>query len=281
MATKKTTKKPKDPLVKRPSGRVHHMGKEEILNEEEPLHMPVIHKQRGRPKNDTYLPFEEAREFVRSQLIPSRVKYANWMEINKPTCIPKFPYRVYQDQWVSWNDYLGSNNVFGLRKGKAWREIEAAAMYVHTLKIETYAKWLEYCKENTLPADIPQRPDLVYAKWRTWAWWLGNKPIPALEAVQAAEKIQIFYIIHEQEYPENVLTFGVDKLGPSNFKLRWEQSGFQIIKMYWYDPKEAAAIKQIVDQLSTDYLGESSTRIVPNIWEILWHLSMRLELFRP
>jgi hypothetical protein len=252
---------------------------DEIKNLEEPIALPV--KTRGRPKNADYISYEEAREFVRGEMIPSRKKFHEWYDVNKPKAIPRFPYRVYGEEWVSWNDFLGTNNEFGLRAGKAWRELEEAALWVHSLKIESYADWLKYCKEHTMPEDIPARPDLVYSKWKSWMHWLGNRPIEKLEAVKAAQKLQIFFVIHEEGYPTNVLTFGVDKSGPASFKARWEREKFDIVKMYWYDQSEGSTIKNIVDQLSSPYLGEEHTRIVPNFWEINWHLSMKLELFRP
>ena len=34
--------------------------------------------------------------------------------------------------------------------------------------------WLEFCKSENKPADIPERPDLAYPKeWKGWAHWLG------------------------------------------------------------------------------------------------------------
>jgi hypothetical protein len=281
MTTKNPIKKSSGAVNKRPPQPPKKMEIDELKNLEEPNIISKPTKERGRPRNKNYLSFAEAREFVRGELIPSRNKFQDWHDANNPKAIPKYPYRVYIDEWVSWNDFLGTNNVFSERVGKSWRDIEEAAMWVHSLKIETYAKWIEYCKENTLPEDIPARPDLVYSKWRTWAHWLGNKPIQKVEAIVEAQKLQIFYIIHEQGYPENVLTFGIDQMGPASFKSRWEQEQFQIIKMYWFDPKQAAHIKAVVNSLSSPYLGEDNTRICQNVWEILWNLSMCLELFRP
>ncbi len=275
--TKPATKKAARPNTK----KVGQREIEEIQNLDEPLPISNDSKSRGRPKNENYLPFKEAREFIRGEMLPSRNGFEDWYNANKPKAIPRFPYRVYKEEWVTWNDFLGTQNVFAERTGKSWRSIEEAALWVHTLNIETYTKWIEYCRENTLPSDIPARPDIVYKSWKSWGHWLGNKVIKKVETVREAQKVQIFYIIQEQGYPENVLTFGMDKMGPANFKARWEQENFLIIKMFWFDPKHAAQITNIVNSLSSPYLGEDKTRIVPNIWEICWHLSMILELFRP
>jgi hypothetical protein len=278
-----TKKKPTASAVKKTPGRPRKVDLEEIINLEEPKQLDKISKARGRKRNADFLSFAEARDFIRGELIPSRNKFQEWHDTNNPKAIPKYPYRVYIDEWVSWNDFLGTNNVFSAREGKAWRDMEEAALWVHSLKIETYAKWIDFCREENskLPSDIPARPDLVYSKWKSWAHWLGNKPLQKVEAVVEAQKLQIFYIIHEIGYPENVLTFGVDPIGPASFKSRWEQENFQIVKMYWFDPKFATDIKRIVDQLSSPYFGEDNPRICQNVWEINWHLAMLMELFRP
>lgn len=273
---KKPQRKAATPTVKRPKGRPRRMETEEIKNLEEPIYFPPNYKPRGRPKNQNYLSYEEAREFMLSEMIPSRNKYYEWWDRNKPKAIPRFPYRVYKE-WTSWNDFLGTKNEFGIRYGRIWRPLEEAAMYVHKLKIETYAKWMEYCKENTLPNDIPARPDLVYANWKTWGHWLGNRPAEALDAIREAQKLQVYYLIHEQGVPENIITFGVETAGPTVFKERWQREQFDILRMYWYEQEQAPRIKNILDALSTTYLDNDRQRICPNVWEINYYLELTLQ----
>ena len=57
-------------------------------------------KKRGRPKNENYLPWDEARAFIRDELLPSRGKFFEWWDRNKPKAIPRFPYRVYKE-WTT------------------------------------------------------------------------------------------------------------------------------------------------------------------------------------
>ena len=276
MDKKKKQKKAVSTVIQ-PPGKPHHMEIDEIKNLEEPIYMPPNHKPRGRPRNLNFLSYADAREFVRGEMIPSRNKFHEWWDRNKPKAIPRFPYRVYKD-WVSWNDFLGTDNNFGVRVGKSWRSLEEAALWVHKLKIESYTKWMAYCKANTLPEDIPARPDLVYAGWKTWNHWLGNRPVEALEAIKEAQKTQLYYIIHEPGTPENVLIFGADTVGPSNFKERWEREKFNIVKLFWYEKEYDNEIKNIVTSLSSPYLGEERQRICPNVWEIIWYLSLQLRV---
>jgi hypothetical protein len=234
----------------------------------------------GRKKNENYLSWEEARSFVRAELIPSRGKYIEWWDRNQPKVVPRFPYRVYTEEWTNWNDFLGNDNTFGERIGTKWRPLNEAVQWVHTLKLENFSKWMEYCRENDLPDDIPARPEMAYDNWKSWHHWLGNKTIELIQAKQEAAKTQVYYIIHEQDVPSNVITFGIEPAGIAGLKARWERDKFDVVKMFWYDPKLAPTIKQIVESLSTEYLGMANQRITPNVHEIVWHISMQLDTVR-
>lgn len=235
-------------------------------------------KKRGRPKNDNYLPWEDARELVRNEMIPSRGKYHSWWDANKPKAIPRFPYRVYTEEWTSWNDFLGTNNKFNEKIGTKWKPLLEATLFVHSLKLKTAEEWMTWCKgEGNLPVDIPARPDLVYEDWRTWNHWLGNKPAEVVQVRQEAQKVQVLSITHEEGSPQNVLLFTVEpSLGA--VKERWQRSNgsLSIVKLFWFEQEKAPVIKEITEALSSSYQGFERERIVPNVWEIVYHLQMHL-----
>lgn len=233
-------------------------------------------KKRGRPRNENFLPWEKAREFIREELIPSRGKYFEWWDRNKPKALPRFPYRVYKE-WTSWNDFLGTNNKFNEKINRSWRPLEEATLWVHKQQIETQTKWMEFCREGNLPEDIPARPDLVYDGWRSWNHWLGNKPIQAVEAKQEAARVSVFYIIKEQGVPENVFTIGIESGGISALKERWNREQFDVFKLFWHDPTKIATVQQIVNALSRPYLTNDRQRIFPNINEAIWYIQIHLE----
>jgi len=247
--------------------------------EKDPSKRDLPPKAKGRPKNLNFLSFEDAKEFIREELIPSRSKYDEWWDRNKPKALPRFPYRVYIKNWISWNDFLGTDNSFNSKKRIIYRSLDDAIRWVHTLNIRSYKEWMEYCKSpgNEKPEDIPSRPELVYDNWRSWGHWLGNKVQPALEAqLQAAQNSQVYFIIRTLDVPQNVITYGVDPNGVTSFKSRWERDKFDIIAMFWNDPLRAPVLKQIVEAFSTPYLGQSSQRITPNVYEIVTRLQQQL-----
>jgi hypothetical protein len=238
-------------------------------------------KRRGRKPNPNFLPYEEAKTLVRDELIPSRSKYIEWWDANKPKALPRFPYRVYVKEWISWNEFLGTNNKFQ-ESGKKWRPIDEATLWAHSLKLASYKEWMDWCRENKnkLPADIPARPDLVFEKWRSWNHWLGNRPIAAIEAKKEAEKRKVFYIVRMLDVPMNVLSFGTEEAGISGMKERWQREQFHVVKMFWFNPEKAIDIKQCVNALSSPYHGEDRQRIVPNVYEIIYHLEMMMDSIR-
>lgn len=227
-------------------------------------------KKRGKPRNENYLPFEEARNVVRAEMLHSRSAFEHWWDREKPKTIPRFPYRVYTQEWVTWNDFLGTNNEF--KKGvKSWRPMNEAVVYVHSLQLKTQRDWLDYCRDHadSVPDDIPRRPDVVYDKWVSWNHWLGNKPVEAVQAKVEAAKVAVYYIVHEQGVPGNVFTYGVEKAGISALKDWWDRDKYDVIAFFWYEPERANDIQQLVEVLSSPYLGENRQRITPNVWQIV------------
>lgn len=231
----------------------------------------------GRPRNTNFLPWEEAREFIRGEMIPSRGKFQEWWEREKPKTIPRYPYRVYKE-WTTWNDFLGNTNAFNEKIGTKWIPLEEAIPKIHTLKLKSMQEWMEWAKvPGNLPEHIPARPDLVYDKWRSWNHWLGNKVIEVIKAQQEAQKTQVYFVIHETDTPGNVLTFGVETGGIPALKERWEYEKFDVIRMFWYDPTKGAILRQIVEATTTPYLNDEYQRIAPNVWETIYHISLQLD----
>jgi hypothetical protein len=136
---------------------------------------------------------------------------------------------------------------------------------------------MEYARTNTLPVDIPARPDLVYSTWKTWMHWLENRPLEALNVMKEAQKLQIYYIIHERDVPENIFTFGIETMGQTALKERWERENFDIIRLFWHEADKLPEIKRILDGLSSTYLGLDKQRICPNVWEINYYLELTLQ----
>ena len=227
------------------------------------------------------LPFEDAREFIQSECIGSRKQYTEWHKTNKPKQIPRYPNRAYEEEWKGWNDFLGTNNSFDNKKRK-YRPLAEAIAWVHTLNLPKQHEWLKYCTENrdTMPKDIPTRPDLVYDDWLSWMHWLGNKPRQKVEAQQQVVRSStVFYVIQEKEYADHttIFTFGLEKGGVSGMRDWWQLTkNFKIVQMFEYDETEMANVQQAIERNSTAYWGAEKVRIAVNINQLLYEIGNHL-----
>ncbi|MEM4258068.1 MAG: hypothetical protein QXL17_02810 [Candidatus Thermoplasmatota archaeon] len=231
-----------------------------------------------------FLSFEEAKELVQEEMISSVSLYKKWWDTSRPN-IPKWPYRVYKKEWKGWNDFLGNKNTFLHNpKKRQCRPYHEAMLWAHSLKLKNSIEWKNYFKNNKdkIPLDIPSRPDLISAykkQWVDWRHWLGSKPIERTKAQQEAYRASaILFLIHEKNYPLNVVKIGVEPNGKSALKTRWERERFDVIKIFKFKPEAKELIMRIINYRSTPVSGNQSIRIVPNIPQLLWELGNILDI---
>jgi len=123
--------------------------------------------------------FKEARKFAR------RLGFTTckeWLEYyrsgEKPNDIPTTPDKVYEGEWTSWGNFLGTGNQPGGFPGprRRWRPFPEAKEYVHMLGLSSAGAWKEWCTSGKRPDDIPSAPQTVYVgEWRGWEDWLGTR----------------------------------------------------------------------------------------------------------
>jgi len=123
----------------------------------------------------TWMPFEEAREFVRALKLKSGEEFKNFCKINKrPLDIPTQPNRVYlKDGWLSMGDFLGTGRVAD--QYKEFTSFEDAKFFAHSLKLKSSSEWSKYCNTGQLPNKYPKAPRYAYIdKWNGWGDFLGS-----------------------------------------------------------------------------------------------------------
>ena len=132
-------------------------------------------KQRNSSYNVEFLPFEEARNFVRKLGIKTTKEWQNYC-INeltnytkKPENIPRSPEQTYRREgWINYKDWLNERQM----------NFIDAKNFVKKLKLTTKDEWLKYCRSEylylpTKPNNIPRDPVLRYRKeWKNWEDWL-------------------------------------------------------------------------------------------------------------
>jgi len=135
-----------------------------------------------------FLPFEEARLYVRKLSIKS---YTQWMKYRlgklagfepKPANIPSSPNITYGSEWQGWSDWLGSSN--RAPGSIVWRNFKEARDFAIKLHLKNEMEWRNYCKGMMpnlppKPSDIPCDVGTVYKGkgWSGFIDWLGVKKI--------------------------------------------------------------------------------------------------------
>ena len=114
-----------------------------------------------------FLPFEEAREFVRSLNFKNGKEWKEWSKSGmRPSNIPSSPDKFYKDKgWKSVTNFLGNE----------FLPFEEAREFVRSLNLKNHREWKEWSKTKERPLNIPSSPDNFYKDkgWKSWPDFLG------------------------------------------------------------------------------------------------------------
>eukprot|EP00947_MAST-08B_sp_MAST-8B-sp1_P001895 g1895.t1 len=122
-----------------------------------------------------YLPFASARAWVRQRKMKSWKEWQEWSKSGqRPGNIPSNPNIVYRGKWVSWQDWLGTNNKRGGQSGSVL-SFEDARAWVRQRKLKSWKEWQEWSKSGQRPSNIPSNPAREYRGkgWESYQDWMG------------------------------------------------------------------------------------------------------------
>lgn len=137
-----------------------------------------------------WMPFEEARKFVRALGLKSETEWRLYIIGKMPHLpvllndIPRAPWVAYANSgWISWGDFLGTGVI--APRLRRYRSYEEAREFAHGLNLTRKDDWFLYLKGlfpdlPCLPDDIPACPDKTYRradygkKWNGWGDFLGT-----------------------------------------------------------------------------------------------------------
>src|SRR5215218_468321 len=124
-----------------------------------------------------WLPFEEAREFVRGVGLTSWSEWLEWRQSPaRPSNIPTSPNTVYKYKWQDMGDWLGTGDIY--RRDSRFLPFVEAREFVRDLGLKNDPEWRAWCKSGERPHNIPAAARVIYREeWRGMADWLGYKPL--------------------------------------------------------------------------------------------------------
>jgi len=131
---------------------------------------------------DNWMPFEEARTFVRSLKLDGwHAWWAYCKSGKKPENIPANPVQSYkgEGEWRGANDWFNNGRRNARSMAGAWRPFKEARAFARTLGLKNQPEWAAYCKSEKKPVDIPACPNTVYENdgYTTLGDWLGYTPM--------------------------------------------------------------------------------------------------------
>lgn len=124
----------------------------------------------------SWMPFEEAREYVRGLKFKNRDEWSKYIKTGKkPSDIPASPEVIYFEKgWKGVGDWLGTGTIANFQI--KFRDFEDARSFAKSLKLKNWNDWLVYCRSGEKPDDIPAKPQRTYAKkgFISLGDWLGT-----------------------------------------------------------------------------------------------------------
>ena len=160
-----------------------------------------------------WMPFEEAREFVRGLGLKSQNEWKIYKTNNKSINIPLNCYRTYILNWISWGDWLGTNSISG--QNREYMPYIQAQEFLKKFNITSKKEFNTLRKNEQIPNTIPAHPWVVYKNQ-------GYTNFPDF----------IGYRSHLQEWVDfetakkYIAKFNFKSF--SEFKKKWEENAFEI-----------------------------------------------------
>ena len=117
----------------------------------------------------TYIPFKDARRFVRSLKIESQGGWSKYKKSGKkPNDIPGTPAQVYKEEWVDWGDWLGTGSIATQKIRQhmlPYEEAEKQARILcKKLNINNYDDWEKAWMQGKIPKNLPEKPWNFYSE---------------------------------------------------------------------------------------------------------------------
>lgn len=121
------------------------------------------------------LPFKELKDIVHSNHITSVKEYTEWYKHTKIKGVPFQPQKQYQDEWVSWGDFLGID--YTTQNEREFYTYNDCAEIVRSFNFTGKEEFFK-CIKTYHDKKIPRNPVSKYKnEWVSWGDFLGTNRI--------------------------------------------------------------------------------------------------------
>ena len=175
-------------------------------------------------RKQEWMSYQEARTFIQNQGIQTSTEFHKWSASDqRPENFPSTPNVTYKDQWTSWSDFLGTENIStksrnrmsyretknfiqnqGVQTRTKWMSYQEAVSFIQKQGIRTHTEFLKWSKSDQRPENFPSNPHIVYKdQWTSWGEFLGNKNLPIqMQYLEAKEYVQSLGINNPKDFIE-------------------------------------------------------------------------------
>jgi hypothetical protein len=241
---------------------------------------PKIKRHRTKKgKKGEWLTYEEMKTLAQARGLKSRQQFFDYYDTHKPLYFSRFPYNLYKEEWVSWADFLGTNNLFNSDankiKAKSLKPYWEAVRQLQPLKLTSHKEYKRMVKSGELPG-FSLYPDNHYKEeWTSWPDYLSKNVAIKIEMAQSSKPIWV--VVHTSGDPENVVWF----LKISSIELLHEQikPGWKILAKYWYEENLHEIVWNIIERNSNSHFDKEQ-RLCNNVNQLLWELSSELLIIK-
>lgn len=203
-------------------------------------------------RKSSYPDYSTAKAQAIDLQLESSSKYRDYIKKNKIKYLPAYPERVYKD-WISWNDYLGTNNKFMGESKKVvrpwWDAVKWAQEFCTLHNMDTGDQWLAWVKDHKeeLPSDIPAHPDSKYPEWDGWKTWLGTDVRGRLAAAKASTALLCICSKHSLHVPGNVFQVIQAERGMSELRsMLVRDQELRVVRCYRMDNDYKEEVMRVV-----------------------------------
>ena len=122
-----------------------------------------------------FMSFEEAKDFIKKKGLTSQGQFHQWSKSGeRPGDFPSIPHRIYEEEWTSWGDFLGTGNAPSGKK--EWMGFEEAKTLIQKERFTLLAHFRKWSKSEKRPANFPSNPNIAYKdEWTNWNDFLGTE----------------------------------------------------------------------------------------------------------